>query len=169
MKVVLSGHKGLEAEVVEVDGSAVVAEFAASFLQGDDKIDVDVVSLDTETEVWLVDGDDPLDPTQTLLEHDVRELTEIVITRHKAPVDVTIHFAGDDRKHSFKRQRSMERVYEWAVGPHGFNLAADQRAQHELALVGSRDAVDLRLPLAAYVPHGHAAEFNLRRTKGYQG
>jgi hypothetical protein len=144
-------------EAHEIEANLKVEDLAARFFE-----------KTIEVDVWTVEADNPLEASLTLVEVGVVEHAEITITRRTA-VEVTVRFNGVEHHRRFEPQRHMRSVFDWAVGPEGFGLVKSQWPEHELAPVGSTDAVDPRLPVAAYIDRERCAHFDLRRKNAYQG
>ena len=157
MRLLISSDTSRQAVVHDVDPETRVRDIATNILNVDE--DVDVV---------IVDADDPLHPDRTLAELEIREHTEITVVRRRQ-VEAVVTFNNLEHDEDFPPQTAMRRVYDWAAGPDAFDLAPDQRADHELVPRGETKPVDPRLPLAAYVDHRHQTHFHLRRKKGFQG
>jgi hypothetical protein len=157
MRLLVSSDNSRQAEVHDIDPDTRVRDLGLQFLEIDEEIDV-----------LVVDAEDPLHPDRTLAELEIREHTEITVVRRRE-VEAIVSFNQVKHHDDFRPQTVMRRVYDWAVGPDAFNLPLDQRADHELVPDGERKAVDLRLPIAAYVDHHAKAHFHLRRKKGFQG
>lgn len=121
-----------------------------------------------EAAAWVVDHDEALSPGHTLGELKIAEHDEILIAR-RTEIEVTVEYNRVTKQNSFPPQRKMRRVFDWAAGKDGFALARDQRPEHVLVPLGSTDAVDPQLPVAAYADRDKKARFELRRKDSYQG
>ncbi|MGH2973619.1 MAG: hypothetical protein ACRDLL_01945, partial [Solirubrobacterales bacterium] len=67
-------------------------------------------------------------------------------------------------------QRKVRRIFDWAVGKHGFDLPRDQRPEHELAVAGETASADPDAPISAYVDTDRrVVVFDLRRKDAFAG
>ena len=154
--------------LVHSEGSAEVALHDL----GSEETAADLIgSVNGEVEeyaVWVGEEDAPVDPGTTLAALEgVTEGAEITVARRGA-IHVTVTFNGD-RERDFRPQQKVRRVFEWAVGKDGFNIPADQRPEHELAVAGHEEAADPRAPVSFYADAEREVTFILRRKDGFQG
>lgn len=63
----------------------------------------------------------------------------------------------------------MAAVFEWATGPKGFRLGANDKAEHMLIITGTETQVDEDGHLEAYASDACAAEFDLVPKHRFEG
>jgi hypothetical protein len=86
--------------------------------------------------IWIEDGDEPI-------ELDITVEATGLSHRHHAHrnrcrrVDVRVRFGGNDRSHDYAPSTTIGRIFEWATGESGFDLPAEQRPKHVLAVPGA--------------------------------
>jgi hypothetical protein len=115
------------------------------YIHSEGKVDPDVLEVDpdaatatalelTEDERALLEDEEvPLDPAQTLEDAGVGERAHVFRgKRHK--VEVTVEYNGDTHSREFGASARIERVFQWAVGKHAFDLDQQDAAEHMLAL-----------------------------------
>lgn len=84
---------------------------------------------------WVEDDDAPLAPTTRVAK----------ATHHRghlhlgrcSEVTVTVRFGGDAIETPRPPGTTIQSIFAWATGPHGYKLTADQRAKHELGVCGT--------------------------------
>ncbi len=99
MQIFVHSPSGLD--VQDIDDRTSVKELAA------------LVGLDN-SEVWLEDGDEPLDPDNALADV-VSEHGHVHLNRCRR-VDVAVNFAGKERSRKFAPSATIQTVRQWAVG-----------------------------------------------------
>jgi hypothetical protein len=128
-------------------------------------------SVNAEVEeyaVWIGEDEDPIDPGTTLATLEaVTEGVEITVAR-TSDIHVTVIYNGEKGR-DFQPQQKVRRVFEWAVGKNGFNIPADQRPEHELAVEGHEEAADPKAPVSSFANTERKVRFTLRRKDGFQG
>lgn len=90
-------------------------------------------SEDEEHLLWTDEQDEPLDVNATLETSGVRHRDHVHRGRCRT-VHVEVRYNSDRIHRDFRQVAKIKRVFEWAVGDEGFNLASEQRAKHVLAL-----------------------------------
>jgi hypothetical protein len=121
MRIYVHREGRAEPEAVAVSGEVAVAE-----------------AVGPGVEVVLVeDSDELLDLTVTLQEAHVADRDHLFAgARHRIEVEVTYN---GERAREFSSSARVERVFEWAVGPEGFNLSHADAIEHQLALCATQE------------------------------
>ena len=124
MKIYVHREAQQDAEALEAEGRVTVAEaFGVP-----DRV---LVVLSEDAEEVL--------PDTAKLEDAVTDRGHVFAGRRHR-VLVSVMFNGETREHEFSASTRVKRVFAWAVGEHGFNLGAEDAAEHALALA-STDAM----------------------------
>jgi len=108
-------------ELIEVEAAATIRE---------------IVTIRPEVEaegVWIVDQDDELDLQITFEAAGIGHRHHVHRGRCRK-VDARVRYGGDIRGREFAPSATVGRIFDWATGEDGFDLAPDQRAKHVLAL-----------------------------------
>jgi len=110
----------------------------ASVIEVDDTdILLAVIPLADGEELWEEDADSALAPGAVGADLKRRRLHR---GRHR--VDVRVHYNGDTKDRRFAPGATIERVHEWAVGPHAFNLNPADAGDLVLRETGSTEELD---------------------------
>lgn len=123
-----------------------------------------------EVEVFLDEAEDALDLEAVATEIGAANGSQLMVAKKKkVEIEATVEYNMVPKVEDFKPQRKVRKVFTWAEGKKGFALAKDQRPEHELALPGHEEPVDLDAPIGAYADPDHKVKFELRRKGAYQG
>jgi hypothetical protein len=131
---------------------------------------VELLEEDDGRHVFLPDADDPLDVELTLVKAGVADGGEITVARNKK-VSVIVRYAGlpprtDERPPS----QRLNKVLQWALGPHGFDIPKSQRPSFELADSNTGAALDLDDTIVQHLKAGgDTVTFDLRKIDAPQG
>src|SRR5690242_18700159 len=98
MRLVVSRHGVAEPEVHDVDPESRVGDLAG------------LLDIEEDVEVFVVDQDEPLDSGCTLLELELIEHAEILITQRR-DVDAIVEFNLTTKDKRFPPQTRMSRIY----------------------------------------------------------
>ena len=93
---------------------------------------VEQVGAPAGASVWVQDAEKPLTSTAIVTEA-VGPRGHVHITTCKK-VTVRVRFGGDDETRSFPPSATVQAVFQWASGPKGFNLPAQQKASHDVGV-----------------------------------
>jgi hypothetical protein len=121
MRIYIHREGHVEADVVEADANAVIAEVLG--VEGG------------EVTVSIEDGDDEIDVSLTFEQARIGDRSHVFRGRRKR-VEVDVSFNAEHRERTFAPSAKVERVLKWAVGNHGFNLSKADAAEHTLTLSG---------------------------------
>lgn len=92
-------------------------------------------------DVWVEDTDEPMDPAAVIGEVGLVDRAHVHRSRCRR-VTGTVRFNGETKEHSFAPGATVNRVFLWAVGQHGYDLPRDQRAKHTLGVTGADTEAD---------------------------
>lgn len=123
-----------------------------------------------DLEVFLDEAEVALDLEAKAAEIGAANGSQLMVAKKKkVKVEATVEYNMVPKVEDFKPQRKVRKVFTWAEGKKGFALAKDQRLEHELALPGHEEPVNLDTPIGAYAGADHKVKFELRRKGAYQG
>lgn len=121
MRLYIHREAQQDAEVLEADGTGTVSQ---TFGIPDDA-----------TVVLAEDSDEPLSPEATVASS--LEDRAHAFAGHRARVLATVDFNGVTIEKEFSASTRVKRVFDWAVGKHGFDLGEIDAAEHAVALSGT--------------------------------
>ena len=98
--------------------------------------------------IWVEDRDDALELDASLEAAGLGDRSHAHIGRCRT-VSVTVRFNGTTRTHVFRPATTIARVFTWAAGPQGFNLPAEQRPKHALAVAGADHFLDAEVHIGS--------------------
>jgi hypothetical protein len=103
--------------------------------------------------LFVEDSDDPLDPALVVVEETLaRKVHHVHRARH---VEVAVYYQGRHIEKRFSPSTRVQRVLDWAVGPHGFNIDRTIAPEMELALHGKTTALPKDAHIGRYIRHPH--------------
>lgn len=147
----------LDPEIVDIDPSDTVRDLLLKLGAGD------------EDRLWLEDNPNVLDDDACIKDEHIPDRHHV----HCSPVkeiDVEVTFVDEHKRRRFPPSATVASVHEWATGPKGFNLAADQRPKHELVVRGTDEAVPGNVHLGSLVGRGeHEVCLDLRPKERFEG
>jgi hypothetical protein len=85
--------------------------------------------------LWVEDVEVEIEEEITIEQSPIRHHSHVHVG-HCRRVDVEVRFGGISKSRGFSPSARIARVFEWAVGPDGFNLPPDQRPEHDLIVCG---------------------------------
>lgn len=96
---------------------------------------------DPNASAWLEETDTPLDPAATVAAAGITDRAHLHVSRCRR-VEVRVRYGGDIKTHEFSPATTVNAVFAWAVGPHGFKLTTVERAKHTLGVCGQQTEAD---------------------------
>jgi hypothetical protein len=85
-------------------------------------------------------------------------------------VVTSVRYGGVPKEKSFSPASTVERVFEWATGPNGFNLTPAEKAKHVLALPGADHPLDSATHVGSLVSHeGCHVQMDLAPKSRFEG
>lgn len=106
--------------------------------------------------LWIEEQDEVLDLDTTLVAAGMQHRHHVHRGRcHR--VDVRVRYGGEHRSEAFGPSATIGRVFRWVTEPEGFNLTAEERAKHVLALPGADHALDMSVHVGSLVDAGECA------------
>jgi hypothetical protein len=122
--------------------------------------------LDRGGELWLENAEEPLARDAKLAEFGAGvHLTRTSCRRAVA----TVRFNDEKKTKEFPPGTTVAHVFEWAAGPHGFDLPAGQRPKHTLGLCGTLAQPDKSDHLSQLVDDECAVCFDLAPKERFEG
>lgn len=147
----------LDPEIVEIDPSDTVRDLLTKLGAGD------------EDRLWLEDNPKVLDDDRCIDDDEIPDRHHV----HCGPVKeitVDVSFAGKSKRKQFPPSATVASVHQWATGPKGFDLPADQRPTHELVVRGTDDAVRGNVHIGSLVRRcEHEICLDLRPKERFEG
>ena len=122
--------------IVEVELDTTVGKLATEF-------------LDEKASVWIQDAEEALDPDKSLEHAGVTTLSHVHISLAEK-VYVKVYQTDHDIEQAFFPATTVEKVFNWAVGPEGFKLTDTEAAKHILATCDKREEVDPEAHIGRY-------------------
>lgn len=145
IEIEVEGENLAETEIIEIekghDGHVLVAEVSK-------RCGIEPTAL----LLFEEDCNGPLDLTIIIDER----RSGIVHHVHRAKeVDVIVNYNGPPKSHRFSPATRIQRVLDWAIGSHGFNIDPTIAPEMELALHGHTEELPKRAHIGRYVKHPH--------------
>jgi hypothetical protein len=100
--------------------------------------------------LFLEDGDEPLDIAIIVAEENSGKVHHVHRARH---VEVSVFYQGRQIEKRFSPSTRVQRVLDWAVGPHGFKIDPAIAPEMELALHGTTKALPKEAHIGRYLHH----------------
>lgn len=147
--------KGRELVLQQVDPTAKVATIASSGGQ-------------ESSEVWLQDGDEPLDPDLTIEQAGIGNRAHVHVSTCKR-VEVTVRFLESDKSHSFPPGATVAAALAWATGSKGFDLPDRERVKHLLAACDANEPADKNRHVGSFATDACTACFDLVPKERFEG
>ena len=110
-----------DAEAIEAAGSSTVG---------------DTFGIPDRVLAVLKEDSDQSIPADATLESALEDRAHVFAGRRER-VLATVTYNGEPIEREFSASTRVKRVFEWAVGEHGFDLGAEDAAEHALALAGT--------------------------------
>ncbi len=86
--------------------------------------------------VVLAEDSDQAIPAEATLDAALADRAHVFAGRRER-VLTSVTYNGETIEREFSSSTRVRRVFEWAVGEHGFDLGAEDAAEHTLALAGT--------------------------------
>jgi len=118
--------------------------------------------------VWIEDAELALEETVTIEAAQIGHHGHIHVG-HCRNVSVQVRFGGSNITREFPPPTRVARVFEWAVGPEGFNLPADQRPEHDLIVCGGDHPISPSVHVGSLASKECAVCFDLAAKHNPQG
>lgn len=110
--------------------------------------------------VWLEDTETEVDVRLTVVEAHIPHRGRVHINRcHEVATSVT--YNGETKERTFHPATRIERVFEWAVSKHGFNLTPTDATEHVLQLSGTTIQPDQFDHIGSFVGEHCTVSFGL--------
>jgi hypothetical protein len=122
MEIYIHSEGKEDPELVEVAATASVAELL-------------VREPGVEEFIWVEEGDEPIAVELTLEAAGIRHRHHIHRGRCRR-VEVKVRYNAE-KVHQFAPSATVAKVFDWATGKKAFDLTADERAKHVLAVPGA--------------------------------
>lgn len=90
---------------------------------------------------WLEDADDEFEASASVASAGLNNRAHVHVGVCRR-IAVSVEQGGNTLAHDFPPGATIAAAFAWAVGPHGFNLSAAERAKHTLILCGTNDEPD---------------------------
>jgi hypothetical protein len=143
-------------EAIEIEETATVSSLVETHGRGGDAL-----AMLEDTEVTLAEE-------LTLVEAGVGDRGHVHVGPRKT-ITVTLHFNDADKTKKFPPAATVQRVFEWAVGPKGFALPGDQKPKHTLSLCGTQKRPAREVHVGSLTDeHGNVC-FDLIPKKRFEG
>jgi hypothetical protein len=84
-------------------------------------------------------------------------------------VEATVNFGEASKSHELPPSATCASLFEWAVGPHGFNLPEPERIKHALALCDTEEIVDRSAHVGEFADKECEACFDLVPRERHEG
>lgn len=115
-----------------------------------------------EGNLFLEDGDEPLDLAIVITEEGVRGKVHHVHRARK--IEVAVFYQGRQLDRRFPPSARVQRVLDWAVGSDGFKIDRAIAPEMELAIHGQTTALPKNAHIGRYLRHPHhKLDFDLIR------
>jgi hypothetical protein len=125
-------HAGPERSVVEIF-LVVGRETRLIEIAEGARVEELIVDLEPGHRVWLEGAEEPLELEAILIEVGIKHRTRVHASRCRR-VDIGVRYNGETKHREFPPAATITAVFEWAVGPHGFNIPEGDRADLTLKL-----------------------------------
>ncbi|MFZ1991960.1 MAG: hypothetical protein WAW96_19570 [Alphaproteobacteria bacterium] len=116
-----------------------------------------------EALLFIEDEDEPLDIAAIVIGEEMAGRVHHV---HRArEIKVTVNYQNPPKHKEFPPSARMQRVLDWATGPHGFKIDPALAPEMELALHGTQTALPKSAHIGRYA-HGHEHKLDLDLIRG---
>jgi hypothetical protein len=120
----------------------------------------EAVDLADGERVWLEETETEIDTTITVIEANLGHHGHVHVNRcHEVVTSVT--YNGATKERTFHPATRIERVFEWAVSKHGFNLTPADATEHVLQLTGTTIQPDVHDHIGSFVGEHCSVSFGL--------
>lgn len=155
IEVLVEGEGLQDIEIVQVDDGSLARELVVAIATRGD-------FSPEECFLFLEDCDETLDLAEVL---NAEQVSGKIHHVHRIQrVDVTVFYLGHHKERTFSPSTRIQRVLDWAVGPHGFHVDPAIAPEMELALHGQTTALPKNAHLGRFIKHPHhSIKFDLIR------
>ena len=126
------------------------------------------VQLQDGEQVWLAESVEAVDVTLTLAECGIPHRGHVHVNRC-AQVATSVTYNGVTKEHTFAAATRFERVFEWAVGKHGFALTPTDATEHALQISGTTQQPDDGDHIGSFVGEHCSVRFDLVPKHRFEG
>ncbi len=143
IEIIVEGEGLLEVETVRLEEGSAGREIVAAVARKSG-------FSSEEGYLFLEDCDDPLDTALLLKEEHGGKVHHVHRAKH---IEVAVYYQGRQLEKRFSPSARVQRVLDWAVGPHGFKIDVAIAPEMELALHGSTEALPKEAHIGRYLRH----------------
>lgn len=118
------------------------------------------VGIDEGESVWMEETEAELDVAMTIAEAGIPHRGKVHVGRCRK-VRTKVTYNGATKEHSFHPGAKVERVFDWAVSDHGFDLTPTDAVDHELQISGTSIKPDASDHVGSFVDDHCAVAFSL--------
>jgi hypothetical protein len=118
--------------------------------------------------LWIEGSEEPTRPGATLAEVGLGEGGHVHVTKC-GRITVTASYNVSDKTRTFPPATVARAVLEWALGPQGFDLPADQRIVHTIIVCGGTTLLDLDEHIGVFAGDTCVVCVELVPTKRFEG
>ena len=144
-----------DVQIVEVELDTTIQKFAT-------------IHLSEKAYVWLQDAREPLDPDKTLGGAGITALSHVHVSLTKK-TDVKVYQTDQGIERAFSPAATVERVFNWAIGPDGFKLTSTEAAKHLLATCEKQEELDLEEHIERYAGDDYTVCLDLVPRNRFEG
>lgn len=120
-------------------------------------------------QAWLENQEEPLAPEATLREVGVSDRAHVHVGSCKR-VHVRVRYAGKAPiEHDFPPATTIEHVFQWATGKHGFELTETERAKHTLGICDTSTEADRSDHVGTFADEECRVCFDLAPKERFEG
>src|SRR5205823_6151767 len=147
-------RRSTEVELVDAEPGTTVSALVSEYVgdQGD---------------AWLEGADTPLDQASTLEESGVEERSHVHVSSCKR-VAVRVRYS-DSITRDFPPAATVQAVFEWATGPHGFKLTDTEKAKHALGICDTTTEADKADHVGSFANDDCSVCFDLAPKERFEG
>jgi hypothetical protein len=123
---------------------------------GETAILIESIALADGERLWEEDADEALASDAT-----AAQLTRRSLHRGRHRVEVQVHYNGESKELTFAPGATIERVHQWAVGRHGFDLDPADAGDLVLRETGSTAELELGAHVGQLAGGDHKLDLDL--------
>ena len=116
---------------------------------------------------WLEDGDEELDIRLAVRELELVERAHVHVSKCKH-IDVSVR-QDTAKEKVFPPSKTIAAVYDWAVGPEGFDLPPAERVKHTFVICGTQTEPDKAAHVGSFANEQCAVCFDLVPKQRHEG
>ena len=144
-----------DVQLVEVELDTTVQKFATTH-------------LDEKAFVWIQGAEEPLDPDKTLDDAGVAALTHVHVSL-SMKIDVKVYQTDQVIERAFSPATTVERVFNWVIGPDGFKLTDTEAIKHILATCEKQEEADPEEHIERYAGDDYSVCLDLVPRNRFEG